>query len=482
MKVKRIFAPDMRQAMRRVRDEIGADAVIISNHRVAGGVEVVAAREEDYELAQAELRRNQQTIQHKNRPAASVPARGVTDDGLASELRRAQSRISEARRRAEQPEPQVSQTVNRQIDAEEDEDLRFILQSLKTRQEEQARKEVSSEHAYEPDNLWGSASEPDEQTHADAESTSLVKSMQQEIHQLRTLMEQQLAQGHRQPAPSPAVSESAPEAPLHARLRSLGLGEGLIRQLTASIEPNLSAEDAWKNTLARLADSVPVVGEEYIARGGMIAFVGATGVGKTTTIGKLAARYVLQHGSSGLALVTTDCYRIAAHEQLKTFGRILDVPVRVVDENHNLDEVLLSLRGKRLVLIDTAGMNAGDPEGVQQKQMLASVSVRLKKLLVLSCSSQRQLIEKAWANYQELDLSACVLTKLDESGSIGDALTLTVERRLPVAYVTDGQKIPDDLIVAQRQDLVSRAVIAAQDAGSEPVLSPAVKCSGRVKN
>lgn len=199
-----------------------------------------------------------------------------------------------------------------------------------------------------------------------------------------------------------------------------------------------------------------------MARGGMIAFVGATGVGKTTTIGKLAARYVLQHGSSGLALVTTDCFRIAAHEQLKTFGRILDVPVRVVDENHNLDEVLMSLRGKRLVLIDTAGMNANDPEGVQQKQMLASVSVRLKKLLVLSCSSQRQLIEKAWSNYQELDLNACVLTKLDESGSLGDALSLAVEKRLPVAYITDGQKIPDDLIVAQRQDLVSRAVVAAQ--------------------
>lgn len=466
MKVKRIFAPDMRQAMRRVRDEIGADAVIISNHRVAGGVEVVAAREEDYELAQAELRRNQQRNQPKSRPMVAAPA-APTDDALASELRRAQVRISEARRRAEQPEPQVNQTINRQIDAEEDEDLRFILQSLKTRQEEQARKEVSHERNPEPDNLWGSATTSSAPSHADEESNQLVKSMQQEIQQLRSMMEQQLSQGqHMHGAPS-AVPERAKDTPLQARLHSLGLGEGLIRQLTASIEPDLSAEMAWKNTLSRLADSVPVIGEEYIARGGMIAFVGATGVGKTTTIGKLAARYVLQHGSSGLALVTTDCYRIAAHEQLKTFGRILDVPVRVVDENHNLDEVLLSLRGKRLVLIDTAGMNAGDAEGVQQKQMLASVSVRLKKLLVLSCSSQRQLLERAWANYQELELNACVLTKLDESGSIGDALTLAVERQLPVAYVTDGQKIPDDLIVAQRQDLVSRAVLAAQYTGSE---------------
>lgn len=463
MKVKRIFAPDMRQAMRRVRDEIGADAVIISNHRVAGGVEVVAAREEDYELAQAELRRNQQ----KSRPGESASLRESTDDVLASELRRAQMRISEARRRAEQPELQVNQAANRQIDAEEDEDLRFILQSLKTRQEEHARKEVSGAHNHEPESLWGSANTTSDQPAVEDESSKLVKSMQHEIHQLRTMMEQQMSQAKYSRPAAPEVTERSDPHSLQARLHALGLGSALIRQLTASIEPGLNVDVAWKNTLSRLADSVPVVGEEYIARGGMIAFVGATGVGKTTTIGKLAARYVLQHGSSGLALVTTDCYRIAAHEQLKTFGRILDVPVRVVDENHNLDEVLLSLRGKRLVLIDTAGMNAGDPEGVQQKQMLASVSVRLKTLLVLSCSSQRQLIEKAWANYHELDLNACVLTKLDESGSIGDALTLAIERRLPVAYVTDGQKIPDDLIVAQRQDLVSRAVVAAQHTGSE---------------
>ena len=458
MKVKRIFAPDMRQAMRRVREEIGADAVIISNHRVAGGVEVVAAREEDYEMAQAELKRNQKAV----RPSS---AHSVQDDALTAELRRAKMRIAEARRKAEQPQAEVSQDVNRQIDAEEDEDLRFILQSLKTRQEEQARKEQVKE-PYIPDNLW----EVEASTSRSASgSDELVKSMQEEIHQLRQMMEMQLNQANRLPlaSQSPASAPtSAPTSvsltPIQSRLSELGLSQGLVRQLTASLESGISDEDAWKNVLSRFADSLPVVGEEYMARGGMIAFVGATGVGKTTTIGKLAARYVLQHGSSGLALVTTDCFRIAAHEQLKTFGRILDVPVRVVDENHNLDEVLMSLRGKRLVLIDTAGMNANDPEGVQQKQMLASVSVRLKKLLVLSCSSQRQLIEKAWSNYQELDLNACVLTKLDESGSLGDALSLAVEKRLPVAYITDGQKIPDDLIVAQRQDLVSRAVVAAQ--------------------
>lgn len=459
MKVKRIFAPDMRQAMRRVREEIGADAVIISNHRVAGGVELVVAKEEDYESAQAELKRGHKRI----RPATLSTS---SDDALTAELRRAKMRIAEARRRSEQSEPEVSQVMNRQIDTEEDEDLRFILQSLKTRQDEQARRDHESDRVSSENNWDVEKTQTNRRPASQGESDDLVKNMQLEIHQLRQLMEQQMTDSATySPHDYSRRSMQAAATPLQHRLEDLGLSQGLSRQLTASLEPGLSEAAAWKNVLSRFADSVPVVGEEYIARGGMIVFVGATGVGKTTTIGKLAARYVLQYGSSGLALVTTDCFRIAAHEQLKTFGRILDVPVRVVDENHNLDEVLLSLRGKRLVLIDTAGMNANDPEGIQQKQMLASVSVRIKKLLVLSCSSQRQLIKKAWENYQELELNACVLTKLDESGSLGDALTLSIEKRLPIAYITDGQKIPDDLIVAQRQDLVSRAVIAAQSSG-----------------
>lgn len=450
MKVKRVFAPDMRQAMRRVRDDMGDRAVIISNHRVAGGVEVVAAREEDYELAQAEIRRNRQR-QSERKPPAREP-----DDALQEEMQRVRMRIAEAQQRAEQPLP-VQPHADRQIDDEEDEDLRFILTSLKARQQERAQAQVE-------ENPWELDEAPLSRSEETLSSTHLVKGMQEEIHQLRTLLEQQM-QLMKTPAAMPTaapVFSDAQQTQVAMRLKQMGVGDKLIQQLIASVEPGLEVDAVWKNVLARLADSLPVIGEEYIARGGMIAFVGTTGVGKTTTIGKLAARYVLQHGSSGLALVTTDCFRIAAHEQLRTFGRILDVPVRVVDENHNLEEVLMSLRNKRLVLIDTAGMNARDPMGQMQMEMLASVSLRVKKLLVLSCSSQRQLLESAYQNYASLGLNGCVLSKLDESGSLGEALTLAVERQLPIAYVADGQKIPDDLVVAQRRDLIGRAVVTAE--------------------
>lgn len=474
MKVKRIFAPDMRQAMRRVREEIGADAVIISNHRVAGGVEVVAAREEDYEQAQAEMLRSKARAPREEAVAAPRIQPRRSDPDLAEELKRVERKISEARRVAEQPIPVLDHTQNKQIDDEDDEDLRFILSSLKTQDDARSRAEPKDSFASDD---WSdapqSAAKPVRQP---PQEDDLIRVMQQEIHQLRSMMQEQIGRVQEPPVrakPAPYQHPASVIRVTESRFQQMGLSARLIQQLVSSIESDLSEEDAWRNALGRFADAIPVVGEEFIERGGMIAFVGATGVGKTTTIGKLAARYVLQHGSSSLALVTTDCFRIAAHEQLKTFGRILDVPVRVVDENHSLEEVLLSLRGKRLVLIDTAGMNTRDLMGKTQMDMFSSVSMRIKKLLVFSCSSQRQLLRSTYEIYKELNLNACVLTKMDESGSVGEALSLVVEKQLPIAYVTDGQKIPDDLIVAQRRDLVSRAVVVSQrhssDDESEPV-------------
>lgn len=469
MKVKRIFAPDMRQAMRRVRDEIGPDAVIISNHRVAGGVEVVAAREDEYEAAQAELKRSRTRHSPQSRDEqiriltgghSHQSEQASRNAALEEELNRTRARIAEASRRITEPTPVADRSANRQIDDEDDEDLRSILESLRARNRQR-------ETSAPPD-----ATIPSRPVSRHVESDALpsedeaLLSMQQEIQELRSMMQQQVR-------PSPAAPVSAASMPVqegsvvHARLGRLGLGPQLVKQLMSGVEPGLAADKAWRNALARLSDALPVLGEELVERGGMIAFVGPTGVGKTTTIGKLAARHVLQHGSSSVALVTTDCFRIAAHEQLKTFGRILDVPVRVVDENHSLEEVLQSLRNKRLVLIDTAGMSANDPLGLLQMQMLSSVTVRLKKLLVLSCSSQRQLMRSAFDNYRELGLNGCVLSKTDESGSLGEALTLAIEKQLPIAYVTDGQKIPDDIGIAKRHDLVSRAVVIAQKSGEQ---------------
>ena len=460
MKVKRFFAPDMRQAMRRVRDEIGADAVIVSNHRVAGGVEVVAAHENDYEVAQQEFTRTK-TKSRKRQEQIDVLTRGGDSD-LAGELQKARMQIASAQSSGGQ-KTDASGPVNRQLESD-DEDLRTILASLKQRQ----KKKADSAHqnymrgpmVEETDlgvdlqeELSISASVPQSESSNDG----LIRSMQDEIAQLKALLSQQVVAAR-------AASVAPSKPPLQRKLELLGVSEKLSSHLTASMEMDISPDKAWKHALSRLSDSIPVLGDDFIDRGGMIAFVGPTGVGKTTTIGKLAARYVLKYGSSSLALVTTDTFRIAAHEQLRTFGRILDVPVRVVDATNSLDEVLHSLKNKRLVLIDTAGLNTQEPHSEAQLEMLESVTLRLKKLLVVSCSSQRRVVEQAFNAYQRLGLNGCVLSKMDESGSLGEAISLIVEKRLPVTYVTDGQRIPDDIDVAQKHELVSRAVITAQRA------------------
>ncbi len=479
MKVKRIFAPDMRQAMRRAREEIGPDAVIVSNHRVAGGVEVVAAHEHEFEAAQAEFAREQAHKKEREEQAAVQAVKTRAD--LDEELRRARMRIAEAQEGAGGSKPLADHgSRNRQIDPDDEEDLKMILESLKPKQGTDATPAIN--RRVPNDTLdWMAdddlADERLETTKPDALSATrdhvAIESMQDEIKQLKALLEQQMQISSRKvwveerKSRSDVANHSNPnsiEGKLAKRFERVGLGAKLTEHLIHSVDPNLELSKAWRSALSRLTESVPVMSEDYISRGGMIAFVGPTGVGKTTTIGKLAARYVLQHGSSGLAMVTTDSYRIAAHEQLKTFGRILDVPVRVVDEQNTLEDVLASLRGKRLVLIDTAGMSQHEGPSLAQKAMLEGVSVRMKKLLVLSCSSQRQVLDDAYDNYHSIGLNGCVLSKLDESGSLGEALTLAVERNLPIAYVTDGQKVPDDIEVAQRNDLVSRAVVTAQKA------------------
>jgi flagellar biosynthesis protein FlhF len=551
MKVKRIFAPDMRQAMRRVREEIGPDAVIVSNHRVAGGVEVVAAHEQEYEAAQAEFKRQSQERRRRDEQVQALTGANRSSAGrqgavLEDEMRKVRARIASAQQQSGvAAEPDMGVMRNRQIGQDDDEDLRSILESLKQRQKSRAevvappfdasgfdadpfapgsrpepsfRTEAAPGSATRPEPVsWSEsaprsaaplrpelqlrpqsvsapqapapaehpvASQSSEHTRntQNSQDHERILSMQDEIQQLKVMLQQQLqAQAQPQmqapqpapvqpaPAPQPAAVQPAqtaaqPQLRLSRRLDSLGIGPRVVRHLVSSIEQDIEIDKAWRSSLARLSDAIPVVGEEFIERGGMVAFVGPTGVGKTTTIGKLAARYVLKHGSASLALVTTDTYRLAAHEQLRTFGRILDVPVRVVDENHSLDDVLHSLKGKRLVLIDTAGMSADEPHTAAQIELLQGVSLRLKKLLVLSCSSQKRVIESAYNTYQTLGLSGCVLSKLDESGSLGEALTLSIEKQLPIAYVTDGQKIPDDIGVARRHDLVSRAVVTAQKA------------------
>ncbi|MEK8080920.1 flagellar biosynthesis protein FlhF [Pseudomonas sp. XK-1] len=404
MQVKRFFAADMRTAMKLVRDELGADASIIGNRRVAGGVELTAAL--DYQI-----------------PAA--PAR-QPNPALEAELRQTQAKIASA---------QAELVSRAQGDAGKDRQLLGAPPSM-------------------PAAILAAALQQPQAAPAAVSDQRALDAMRFELHGLRELIEVQLgsiAWGQLQ-------NRRPQQANLWRRLQRMGLSAELAKALLERVANVAEPRQAWRMLLAHLAHAIKTPKQEPMDEGGVIALVGPAGMGKTTTLAKLAARYVLKYGAQHIALVSLDSYRIGAQEQLKTLGRILDVPVTLVDPGQSLTQALAPLARKRVVLIDTAGLPGNDPALRMQLETLASRGVNAKNYLVMAATSQSQVLKAAYHSYKQCGLSGCILTKADEATSLGEVLGLAISQRLPVAYLTDGPRIPDDLHVPRSHQLVSRAV------------------------
>ena len=448
MKVKRYLAPDMRRAIAQIREEMGAEAVILSNRSVDGGVEVVAAAmPEDISFSSTSSLRPSATktteSAHKqaSRPTQSAStqssARPRAEGNKASAATQAQDfeRLQrEAEHNASMPFLKTQKDQQMQMNkpaAEQDEAALLRAQEavLSAEKEQRMQREQSI-----------------------AESREMNR-MRSELNGIRRLLEQRLS--------GMAWEQFSRRTPIQAsiweRLNAMGVPASLSKSLLDKLKPEMTTAEAWRFAIACLARQVPVAGTDLAAAGGVFALLGPTGVGKTTTIGKLATRYVLEHGPESVALVTTDSFRVAAHEQLRTFGRILGVTVRVVDEGHSLRQILESLRHKSLVLIDTAGLHAKDPSLQFQLQTLRNCP-EVQNLLVMACTSQAAVLANACRTYSQAGLSGCILSKLDEAGMMGEALALVIDHALPVVYETHGQNIPDDIKVAQAHNLVSKAV------------------------
>jgi flagellar biosynthesis protein FlhF len=179
-------------------------------------------------------------------------------------------------------------------------------------------------------------------------------------------------------------------------------------------------------------------------------------------VAKLAARYSLRHGNRQVALISTDSYRIGAQEQLMNFGRILDVPTYSVNNAKELSERLKDLADKRLVLIDTAGMSQRDLMLSEQLQTLNESSCRIKTYLVMAANTQATTLREVMRSFSKSILQGCILTKLDETSILGDALSTLIRYELPIAYYSDGQRVPEDMHPARAHTMISRAVSLMQ--------------------
>lgn len=446
MKLKRYNAPDIRQAINKVRDELGPDAVIISNRSTGNGVEIIAAI--DYDESAFASQNTEEVIE---RELAKTEAR-------EPEL----NTFSRAPSATTKPEPRFSQP---------DEDrYSFSNASMKKQKQTSSNVEQSGQVSQEWLERFKSSVEErfsGEETKVEQPSRSrsnvVAEKREDSVEMGRLWSELQDIKGMLQNQLSSLawrdLNKRFPKkAKLLRHLYELGLSPATARRMAEGLNYEAEFDDVWRQAIKKFANKVPVTKDDIVKNGGVFALVGPTGVGKTTTIAKMAARYALSHGTKGIALITTDNYRVGAQEQLRTFGRILGTPVRIASDVQELKKTLKSLYDKQLILIDTAGMSQRDLRLTEQFAMLNEGSSAIKTMLVVPAATQIQVLDEIVTSFSKAVLEACIITKVDESASIGGVLSTIMHHQLPVAYVSDGQRVPEDLHQARAVDLVKRAV------------------------
>lgn len=404
MKMKRYVSTDMRSALRAIREEQGPDAVILSTRAGPQGVEVCAAIDVELAAAQGSLAETA-ALKRLERMALDVLADGASTAFEASE-----------------PAPSgPSAAVG--LHEQQDEEALWA----------QAAPELFGEQQLSAGNAVG-----------------------QELKSLRGLLEQQLA--------ALAWNDFTRREPLKARalgdLARLGLDRTLSLQILADLPAGLSPEQLQRMPYALLSRRITTCAAPAERRGAL-ALIGPPGSGKTTTLAKLAARYVLEQDPANLLIISGDDERLGSHAQLASLGRLLGVRVETVLGAQALRARIAALPD-RCLLIDTPGLAPRDAAAAHAYRELREDCPNLRTMLVLPASAQGGVIEATVAHFGPPLADCCALTRLDEAVSLGGVLSALARSSLPVAYVSEGPRIPEDLRPARAHQLVARAVELAR--------------------
>ncbi|HET9863048.1 MAG TPA: flagellar biosynthesis protein FlhF [Steroidobacteraceae bacterium] len=406
MRIQRYIARDMRSALAQVRETLGPDAVILSSGRIGSDVEVVAAM--DMEVARAV----------EDAPAA---------------------RSYEARSEATRAEPPA--------------EVRHTELLKSRRASSQLSESIAPVTSLQPKPAAPQAT---------AAAGNAGQEALAEMKDLRRMLEAQLA--------TLAWNDLSRRSPVQAamlkELAQLGITQDLANSLVRKIPAGLGFSAARRFALATVARTIQVTGDRWLEKGGVVAFAGPAGAGKTTLLAKLAARWVLRHGPRRIALISADAVRIGAHEQMHMLGRLLGVTTHNVFDVAELPELLYELRGCQFIMIDTAGASPRDPELARRLRLLNQMQASIETSLVLPASTQAGAIDEVVQRFELAKPSSCVITKVDEAVSLGGVLSALVRHKLPAAYLSDGQRVPEDLSPARAHVLVSRAVEISSHNGS----------------
>jgi flagellar biosynthesis protein FlhF len=426
VKIKRYMAASMRAALDQVRLEQGPDAVILSSRRINDGVEVIAAVDYDEALIAGAARQYALAASVAAAPAAAAPATAGAKKPRAAEPNAPSPNApaaTSADPAAKSPAP-VAGTVQPPVLP--------APSAVRRTGERRAPSALARDLA--------AVAVPQDAQRGFA-------TVQRELKDLRHLVEKGLA--------GMSWHDKRVREPLKARvleqLSAMDIAPDVAASLAAMTPSHTSLEDTSKLPLALLLRHLPVVDRLSTVNGGVFALVGPTGAGKTTTIAKLAARWSMRYGSEDLALVSTDCYRIGAREQLMTYARILGAGMHAPNSGRELARVLDRLKSKRLVLIDTAGMGPRDVRLSEQLEALQIGAARAKVMLALPAQGEGHALEEIIRAFAPVSPAACIITKVDEAGSLGAVISTTLRHKLKIAYLCNGQRVPEDLHSAHQR-------------------------------
>jgi flagellar biosynthesis protein FlhF len=284
----------------------------------------------------------------------------------------------------------------------------------------------------------------------------------EELRTLRRMLETQLA--------ALAWNDLTRRAPLATELlrelTEIGFTRDVAAQVADALPPSVDFQAARRLAIARLADQLQTTGDRWIDYGGIVAFIGPPGSGKSSAVAKLAARWVMRHGNADLVLIGADRERLGAADEITQLGRLLGVRSYLCDAPEQLPELLARCGRARLILIDTAGAVAREPHLASMADDLVAVHPDLELAITVSACMQSGALEQVLDVLRRGGRRSCVFTHLDECASLGGALSAVIRAQLPVAYLCEGRRIPDDLRVARSLDLVSTAVLLAEKLGA----------------
>ncbi len=475
----------MRTALLQVKEELGAEAVIMSNKKVAGGVAIVAAIDGDSNPSSAnatpQYNRSAQASNRYDEHRQMSPSaeqrfqdRNLDEDkislGRNSKTDANQKSGSMTQRFANMLKHYSGDTAGSDDHVAENEDSLSALLNRQNKHRDSYEKERSA--PYQADSPLAKLIAQDDRferptpkldpTRYDRrrpseereESAAELENMREEMTSIRRLLEHQVSGLMWQ-----EVERREPlRAMLIKRLERMGVSSELADQMACYIPEDTQPARAWKALLSLVADQIHIPKQDILKRGGVVALLGPTGVGKTTTVAKLAARAAMEYGADNVALVTTDTFRIGAHEQLSIYGRIMGCPVRVAKDSNELADIIYQLRNRRLILVDTAGMGQRDVRLTEQLDTLMQESGEvINSYLVLPATAQRRVLQETLDHFRRIPLSGCIMTKLDESLSLGEFISVVIQNALPVAYIANGQRVPEDIVIAQPKYMLAKA-------------------------